>query len=1318
MLRKILRTILSSAIFLLAACNSENKELFVDPETSVVSEELSNQHATAFAEDSTGYIWIGTERGLNRYNSKNFHHYYYNYNDSASIPSNNILCLFIDSKGRLWVGTDNGLCYYSDKDDFHRINCDQKYAIVHQIWENEDGRIFVNMIEHLYEYDPTTDKLRLVIDKFDPEHQFVNHCFIDKKGRVWSVINNYVRCFNGKTLELEENIYTKVKPHCAYLCKNGELWLVQGSVLTIINTNASKTTAINSYPLTLEGTITNICSVDENNSYIYTDHGLALYAHKTKRLIKEGEKDFPFIAPAQDITQMFVDSHRNLWIGFLSHGFVVKNTEKQRFDDNPYLTSQLCNHSISSLSLSPNGKLWITTSKNELKEYDEVSGLTSIHTGNLFHRPLPDVLPASVMADKDNKLWIIYNQQLYEGTEDGGTFSLYKIHSEINHKVVCVAEDINHTIWVGTGSNYIYYKKDGENDFHSIRLGLKHMIGIFSICPLRNGDLACGLALGNPILFNIGNHHITEIKISNHANSLYMTTCITEDHLGRVWLGTWNQGAFVYLPKSGKVEQIAKLSCEAVCGITEDKNGFIWLSTMNGLNKYSPQKHTVTKFYVGDGLGGNQFNQRSAVKLHSGELAFGGTHGITVFNPDFNAVKQVYPIVFEDLTIGNRRVKAGSNCINRKLSEKPDIKLSYDQNSFSISFADINYKATGHSHYLYKLEGYNKDWMEIQGTSIAFLNIPAGRYKLRVRALKSDSTSHKEENSINISIASAPWNTWWARLIYLSILATVIYVFIRERIRILNEQRAVRQLDMEKAQEQRINKMNMNFFANISHEFRTPLTMIAGPASLLYEDTTLNDKQQQLAGTIKWNSQRMQKLVNQLMDFNKLENDALKLQVCNADVIQVIRQTIEMFRINIREKDITLTLYGIEDQFFAPIDSDKIDKVLTNLLSNALKFTPKGGKIICGFDADNEHMTIYVSDNGIQIPEDEKEKIFERYYQVENHHNYGTGIGLYYSRRLLLLHHGEIHCENLKEGGVKFTVTLPVNDIYAQDEHAVEPTIEQTKCYPIEETHSKSEKQKKGEEKIMLIDDDSGIISYLKILLSPYYNIVYTYEAETALDKIRTEMPDIVLSDVAMPVKDGFQLCKEIKEDPTTCHIPVVLVTAKTTKEYQITGLKIGADAYITKPFDPDYLYALIRSQLDNRKRIQRIVSEATKTEDIEENTLSEQDKKFMDELYALMERELSNTDLNVNLITKELLISRTKLYYKIKALTGEKPYDFFKKFKLNRAANLLKSGKYNVTEVTYMTGFSSLSVFSRNFKIQFGMTPLEYIKKIRKNND
>lgn len=1299
------------AIILISACDSKDNQIFVNADSVVVSEELSNKHVTAFAEDSTGYIWIGTARGLNRYDSHNYHCYYYNTKDDTSLPSNQIICLLVDSKDRLWVGTDNGLCYYTDKDDFHRIGCNQEYPIVHQIWENEEGRIFVNMIEHLYEYDPNTDRLKLVIDRFDPMHQFVNHCFVDKGGKVWSVINNHVRCFNSKTLELEKNINTQIKPHFAYLCKNGELWLAQGHSLTIIDTGKGQVTYTGPYPFSLDGVITCIYSIDEEKSLIYTDQGLSLYNHDTHKLIKESQNGFPFQTSGHDITQMFIDSHQNLWIGFLSQGFVVKNTQKQRFDSNPYLTSQLRNQFIASMSLATDGKLWITTSRNELLRYDDTSGLSHIQTGGLFRKPLPDVLPATVKAGPNGKLWIIYNQQLLEGSVTGNTFAAYKVHSEIEHHVACLAEDKDHTIWVGTGLDVIYYKKEGESDFHPVKLGLKSMTAVLTIYPLSDGNLVCSMALNKPIHFNTQTHKVTEIGISNIANTSSLASCFTEDHNGQVWIGTWNQGVFVYHPQDGRVEQMPKLSCEEVCDIVEDSKGYIWLSTKNGLNRYSTQDSTITSFFAADGLGGNQFNQRTAVNLSSGELAFGGAHGITIFHPGFQAEKQVFPLVFEDLSLGNHRVKAGTGCMDKKLSERPEINLAYHQNSFSISFAALDYRFSGKAHYAYKLEGYNKDWVDILSNTAYFTNIPAGDYQLRVRLVKKDYISHEEENAIHISIGTAPWNSWWAWIIYLGALGTVVFVFIRGRIRIINEHRAARQLELEKEQEQRINKMNMSFFANISHEFRTPLTMISGPATLLYEDTTLDRKQQQLASTIKWNSQRMLKLVNQLMDFNRLENDALKLQVSNCDIIQVIRQTIEMFQINIQEKDISLKQYGIEDQFFVPIDPDKIDKVLTNLFSNALKFTPKGGEITCGFDADSERMTIYVSDNGVQIPENQLERIFERYYQVANHHNYGTGIGLYYCRRLLTLHHGEIHCENLKEGGVKFTVTLPAKDIYSTDEHATAPAIEQSKIYPVENLQKESKDQEEHEEKVMLVDDDPGIINYLKILLSPHYDIVYAYEAEAAIQIIRTEMPDIVLSDVAMPGKDGYQLCEEIKEDSSICHIPVILVTAKTTKDDQITGLQTGADDYITKPFDPDYLQALIRSRLDNRKRIQHIVSEATKTEDIEENVLNEQDKKFMDELYSLMERELSNSDININAITNELLISRTKLYYKVKALTGEKPNTFFKKFRLNRAAELLKSGKYNVSEVSYMTGFSSLTVFSRNFKSQFGMTPTEYIK-------
>lgn len=1318
------RIVLLLAVAVLASCHNSERDIFVDPDTSAVGEALSNQHVTAFAEDSTGYIWVGTERGLNRYDAHVFHQYYYNANDSASIPSNNILCLFTASDGRLWVGTENGLCYYGDKDDFHRIDCGQDYAIVHQIWENDEGRIFVNMIEHLYEYDSATDRLKLVIERFDPGHQFVNHCFTDDEGHIWSVITGCVRCFNGRTLELERTIRTGVKPHYAYLCRNGELWLAQGQTLTIIDTRTGGTMNAATRPVPPpDGIISHIYSVDEKTSYIYTDRGLALYAHGRQTLVREGEKGFPFQAPAHDITQMFMDSHGNLWIGFRAHGLVVRNTRAQRFDSAPALTSLLRDVSVVSMSQAADGRLWMTTATNELMSYDADAGLSRVATDGLFRKPLPDVLPATVMAGHSgSSLWIIYDQQLYEVSAGSQAVAAGKLlhHTEISPGVACMAEDGDHTVWVGTGSDVIYCKAEGERLFRPVRLGLKSMTAVLTICPLSDGNLACGLALSKPILFNTKTHEVTEIGPDDAQGTSYQTTCITEDRDGRVWLGTRNRGVLVWHRGGGRTVPLARLSCEEVCDIREDDDGHIWISTMKGLNRYDPCEGTMTSFYRADGLGGNQFNQRSSVRLATGELAFGGTHGVTIFNPRFKADRQATPLVFEDLMLGNRRVKAGTRCMARRLSEQPDIRLRYDQNSFTISFAALDYRFRGDARYAYKLEGYNRDWVETRSTSAAFLNVPAGRYRLRVKTLDGEGTSptgaaacpEPAEGTLGVTVAAAPWNSWWAWLAYAVMLAAAVGVSVRGRLRILRQQRAAQQLEQEKAQEQHINRMNKSFYANISHEFRTPLTMIAGPATLLYDAAAPGSRQQQLAATIRRNAERMLGLVDQLMDTSRLDDDALRLQVTPTDIIDVIRQSIEMFRIPIREKGITLRTYGIEDRFVVPIDADKLDKVLANLFSNALKFTPQGGVIACTFDAADGLVTISVSDNGVQIPDAETERIFERYYQVANHHNYGTGIGLYYCRRLLTLHHGEIRCANLPEGGVRFTVTLPAGDVYTPDEHAPAPPAAQAERFPLDVPADEPTTPDEAGERIMLIDDDPDIIAYLTLLLTPRYAVSHAYDAPTAIERIRTEMPDIVLSDVTMPAVDGYQLCRRLKDDDATCHIPVVLVTARTTKDDQLTGLATGADAYITKPFDPDCLQALIRSLLDNRRRVQRLVSASTTTAAIGDDALTAHDKQFMDDLYQLMERELSNADLNINAITKELYLSRTKLYYKIKALTGEKPHEFFKKFKLNRAAEMLRSGNYNVSEVSYMTGFSSLTVFSRNFKAQFGVTPTEYMKQ------
>jgi len=388
--------------------------------------------------------------------------------------------------------------------------------------------------------------------------------------------------------------------------------------------------------------------------------------------------------------------------------------------------------------------------------------------------------------------------------------------------------------------------------------------------------------------------------------------------------------------------------------------------------------------------------------------------------------------------------------------------------------------------------------------------------------------------------------------------------------------------------------------------------------------------------------------------------------------------------------------------------------VLSNLLSNAVKYTPEGGTIGLKLDTDGEKITFEVSDNGPGIPEDQLERIFERYFQVEDHHNYGTGIGLYFARRLMGLHHGSIHAENLQQG-VKFVAEFPAKDIYKPEEHVEIQQMQQV-LFPVGDSAEAATQE--HENTILLVDDDSGIVNYLKLLLSPSYNILYAYNAEGALKQLEEHKPDLILSDVAMPGMDGYELCRRIKADAEICHLPVILVTAKTTTDEQIAGLNTGADAYVTKPFDPEYLQALIRSQLENRARIRGIIANATTTEEIQEaqvDALNQQDKALMDRLYAIMEEELSNEELNINKFTEMMYMSRTKLYYKIKGLTGETPNAFFKKYKLNRAAEMLKSGNHNISEVSDLTGFSSPTVFTRNFRAQFGMTPTEYLSQAKK---
>ena len=472
----------------------------------------------------------------------------------------------------------------------------------------------------------------------------------------------------------------------------------------------------------------------------------------------------------------------------------------------------------------------------------------------------------------------------------------------------------------------------------------------------------------------------------------------------------------------------------------------------------------------------------------------------------------------------------------------------------------------------------------------------------------------------------------------------------------------------------------------------------------------------------------MFKLVNQLMDFNKLENDTLRLSVEQIDVVEALNNICDIFEFNMKEKDITFNRFGMKDSLMAWTDGDKLEKIMSNLLSNALKFTPRGGHIDVSLDVVDEVIKVTIADTGKGIPEEQKENIFKRYYQLDNQTkaivNWGTGIGLYYSRRLAELHHGSLVAGNREEGtGAVFTFTYPMaKSAYTESErHPLDGdgiddlrVIDTPRDCPQDTSRTSHPSPLTSDDDnrptILVVDDDTEIINYMKILFSKDYRLITCLDADTALEEMRAEEPNIVLSDVAMPGKDGYELCQEIKQDIQLCHIPVILVTAKVTADNQVEGLSVGADAYVTKPFEPAVLSALIQSQLKNRDRVRKLLTKATTMEEEGvDNALSGQDKHFMEELYKLMEEELSNSELDVTRITKLLLISRTKLYYKIKGLTGETPSSFFRTYKLNRAAELLKSGQYTVAEIADKCGFSTQSHFSVVFKKQFGVTPSEY---------
>lgn len=601
--------------------------------------------------------------------------------------------------------------------------------------------------------------------------------------------------------------------------------------------------------------------------------------------------------------------------------------------------------------------------------------------------------------------------------------------------------------------------------------------------------------------------------------------------------------------------------------------------------------------------------------------------------------------------------------------------------------------------------------------SALFLVLACAGCKDDIASLPAHYDAAAVDSTLSVTVAPPWYNVWWVwgciAILVVGIVVSLFLWWIQAR----NTRASLRRMQAEKEAQERLNDVNMKFFANLSHEFRTPLTMIAGPVAQLAQSKNLDTDDRAMLDIIRFNTARMLKLINQMLDFNRLENDTLRLQVCPGDVAKGVKTVLAMYLGGIRTRHITLHTEGLEQPLPAVFDADKLDKIVSNVMSNAWRFTPKDGDIFVRLDVAGGWIMIQITNTGSTIPADKLESIFERYNQVDNHYKYGTGIGLYFARELARLHRGDLRAENLNnDTWVRFTLTLPATDVYSDEER-----IDSTNLNPLVQDVADIEMAKDRDSKaddtadasmprLLVVDDDPGAVDYLTRLFKKTYQVDAVFSGEDGLKKIEENSYDAIISDVSMPQMDGYEFCAKVKENPQSCHVPVTLLTAKALSQEKIKGIRAGAEGYVTKPFEPEYLMALVASQIENRQNMRTALQQATTTDKVQEK-LSKRDKAFMDELYALMEKNLADSELDITGISDAMRVSRSKLFYMVKGLTGETPAAFFKRYKLNRGAELLRTGEYNISEVTYRVGFSSLTLFSRNFKQQFGVTPSEYMK-------
>jgi signal transduction histidine kinase/ligand-binding sensor domain-containing protein/DNA-binding response OmpR family regulator len=1351
-----------------------------------VRDNLSNNQVTCFINDDRGFLWIGTMTGLNRYDGYNFVIFKHDFSDTTSLIDNYIISLFKDHNGRLWVNTRNGFNIYDPiTESFRRdpgeilkdISLEGQY--ISNIYADRSGNYwYLDTRAKLFRYDPRMNTC-MEIDFLpgsaaNTTSHILSSVAEDSRGNMWMITRDGTMILlDGKShaviysnTMLREIYNDRILEFNLFVDNDDDLWITitndaQGIYFLNGSDRSFRHIDSESEPGLNTDIVTGVVQDEKGKLWIATDHGgINLLDKRNFSIQYIMHRPYDDYSLSQNsITALYRDQRGIIWIGTYKQGINMYHEDIVKFNLYHNILNQpasLGYNDVNCFAEDASGNLWIGTNGGGLDYFNRRTGEFIHYT----HHPddpnsLSNNVIVSLLVDRKERLWI---GTFYGGLNmfDGQTFHRYMADpndpgSISDNRIWEIFQDSEAHIWVGTlgGGLDLYHER--ENTFSHYRSGdlnSVHSNFIISIIEDSKGNLWFGTADGVDMLDKKTGRFINYMHQENNPASLSNddVTHIIEDKRGAIWIGT-REGLNLFNTKQGNFRIFTEkdgLADNAISSILEDNLGNLWLATSNGLSNMiidtmaSDSLHiSFVNYDESDGLQGREFTQKSAFKTSRGELIFGGANGFNLFYPGDITRNEIPPeIVFTDFQILNTTVGVnekinGRILLKKSITETGEIILGHNQNMFSIGFAALNYFQSNKNRYRYKLEGFNDEWIMVDasGRKATYTNLDPGDYIFRVRASNNDGIWNEDGISLNIKVLPPLWKSRWAIGIYIILLIGALLLLrylILERMRIIFKAQQERR---EAHSRHEIDMLKIKFFTNISHEFKTPLTLIISPIVRLLKSTR-NPSDRQHLNLIHRNARRLLSLVNQLLDFRRMEVQQFRLKPSEGDIVRFVRDISYSFSDLAEIKDINLSFESNRETIPFYFDHDKIEKIVFNLLSNAFKFTQEKGSIgvyvnllgqnnahpVTGFTERNS-IQIIVEDTGIGISPEKQGRIFERFFQEDvpgTLVSQGSGIGLSLVNEFVKLHKGDIRCDSIPNRGSQFTVTLPglrksdfedepMDDDYLSGEWSGEAQMVTTEEPQI--------RKNLHQPTLLLVEDNEDFRFYLKDNLKNAYNILEASNGAEGWLKTRNLLPDLVVSDIMMPVMDGFELCKKIKTDKHTLHIPVILLTARFSDEQKLKGYTMGADDYITKPFSFQVLESRIRSLILQRANLKQSFRE--KIDPVpSEVSISSPDEKLVSKALAVVEKNISKPDFSVVELSRELGMSRVNLYKKLSSITGKTPIEFIRIIRLRRAAQLLETGRISVSEAAYQVGFNNPKYFTKHFKSEFGILPSEFLQK------